>query len=660
MIWEGFVALLPIGALQSYLSRLVGIRRSRMVRLQAPLAAVIFFSPAGILAQQSPNSLESHYQLAQQAQKRADYPAAAEEWKAIVALSPKLAEAHANLGMMYQLLNRPKDAIESFDTAIRLNPNLSSVRLLLGIEYYLTSRPDLAIEQLQHAVRLRPQDSTARKWLGLSYLYSGDSGRAVPELRLCHQRDPHDDNISFNLNRAYFRLSMAAFRSVAATRPDSSWNHIVKGEQYVIQEAYPEALAEFQRALVADPASQGVHFRRAMVFETQGKTASAIEEYGKELLERPQHLESINQLVRLLTKLELKNEADELLSLGRISFEGHTETLALLGRTPEENPRSAGETEVGGNDALAAARSFLSGYAERLRSLRARSVGWTEKVQSALDRNDPEDALRLLASPPRIIKQDQVQEWKARALMARDDFDRGLDILQKLSLKEPDNAEYSYYLGECAERLALSILAEFVKTAPDSYRTYQLQGEYWVARRNFPKALTAYQKALALKPAASQIHLALGWIYLNQDRRDDAINQLQAELRADPYSVPALVGMGEVYYKQGQPDRAKTYLLEAVSINPNSPQAQMWLGKVSADAGSFPEAVEHFEAALKNGVYDRGAVYFQLSRALKQLGRNEAANRYLALYRHSQAEENRRQHFLSEDPEATYLAPSKD
>ena len=65
-----------------------------MATRQALLAAVIFLSPTGILAQQIPNSLESHYQLAQQAQKRGDYAAAAEEWKAIVALS------HEDLGWL--------------------------------------------------------------------------------------------------------------------------------------------------------------------------------------------------------------------------------------------------------------------------------------------------------------------------------------------------------------------------------------------------------------------------------------------------------------------------------------------------------------------------------------------------------------------------------
>jgi len=42
-------------------------------------------------------------------------------------------------------------------------------------------------------------------------------------------------------------------------------------------------------------------------------------------------------------------------------------------------------------------------------------VKWTEQVVTALDRDDPEDALRLLASPPAGIGKDQLQEWKARA-----------------------------------------------------------------------------------------------------------------------------------------------------------------------------------------------------------------------------------------------------
>ena len=135
---------------------------SGMVTRQVLLAAVVFLFSTGIPAQENPNSLESHYQAAQQAQQQRDYARAAEEWKAIVALSPKLAEAHANLGMMYQLLRRQPEAIESFKTALELNPNLASVRLFLGIAYYLTSRPNLAIEQLQQALSLKPQDAARR------------------------------------------------------------------------------------------------------------------------------------------------------------------------------------------------------------------------------------------------------------------------------------------------------------------------------------------------------------------------------------------------------------------------------------------------------------------------------------------------------------------
>jgi tetratricopeptide (TPR) repeat protein len=606
----------------------------------ALFAAVLVVPLIGFPAQENPNPLESHYRLARQAQQQGDYARAAEEWKAILALSPQLAEAHANLGMMYQLLHRPQEAIDSFKTALRLNPSLSSVRRFLGIAYYVTSRPDLAIEQLQQALQLQPRDATARKWLGMSYLYAGDSGRAVPELRLCHLNNPRDEDITFNLDRAYFRLSMSAFRSVGSTHPDSFWDHLIRGERYVVQTAYPEALAEFQRALLAGPGSAAIHFRRGMVFEAQGKAASAIEEYGKELLNRPQHLESMTHLVGLLRKLGLRKEADEVLSLGRMSLEGHPKTLALLARPLDRNSSPAEKDETGGEGALSVARIFLGGYAERIRSRRAGSAEWTEEVRSALDREDPEGALRLLASPPAGIGKDQLQQWKARAQMAHGDFSQALDSLQQLAAKEPTNAEYSYYLGECAEKLAMSTLEEFLKAAPDSYRTYQLQGEYWVARRNFPKALTAYEKALALKPTASQIHLAQGWIYLNEGRSDEALSQLEAELKTDPYSVPALVGMGEVYYKLGQAGRAKEYLRQALTINPDSPQAHLWLGKVSAKEGSSAEAAEHFHAALNGGVYNREGVYFELSQALRQLGRTEEAARYLALF--TQSKDRRR------------------
>jgi tetratricopeptide (TPR) repeat protein len=629
-----------------------------MVTRQVLLAAVLFLPLMGILAQENPNSLESHYQAAQQAQQQRDYARAADEWKAIVALSPKLAEAHANLGMMYQLLRRQREAIESFKTALELNPKLASVRLFLGMAYYLTSRPDLAIEQLRQAVSLNPQDaSTAQKWLGMSYLYAGDFERAVSGLRLSHLNNPRDEEGTFYLGRAYFRLSISAFRSVGSMQPGSFWDHLIKGEQYFVQEAYPEALAEFRQALLADPAASDIHFRRALVFETQGKPSNAIEEYGKELLDRPQHLQSITKLVQLLRQSGLNKEADEVLRLGRMAFEGYPKSLAVLARLPAEIHSPAEKGEAGEESSLSAAHVFLSGYTERIRASRARSLAWPEEVRRALDRGDAEDALRLLSSPAAGIGNDRVEEWKAQSQMARGDFDQALDILVQLTAKEPKNPEYSFYLGECAQSLALSTLDEFVRTAPNSYRTYQLQGEYWVARKNFPKAVDAYERALALKPTASQIHLALGWIYLNEDRFEKAVVQLEAELRTDPYSMSALVGMGQVYFKLGQTGRAREYLRQALTINPKSPEAHVWLGKVSAQEESYADAVVHFQDALKSGVYDRGAIYFQLGQALRKLGRKEEANHYLGLFSQSKAEESQKAPLLPEDMNIAHPVP---
>src|SRR5205823_924756 len=139
------------------------------------------------------------------------------------------------------------------------------------------------------------------------------------------------------------------------------------------------------------------HFQRGMVFESQGKGVSAIEEYGKELLDRPQHLQSMIHLVRLLRNLGLKKETDEVTNLGRMSLHGHPKALALLAHPPEESSSPAQKGESTGEGALSAARMFLDAYARRIRSRKV-AVGWTEEVRSALDRDEPEDALRLLTA----------------------------------------------------------------------------------------------------------------------------------------------------------------------------------------------------------------------------------------------------------------------
>jgi tetratricopeptide (TPR) repeat protein len=77
------------------------------------------------IAQSSSNErVQSHFDAAQQAQKRGDYGTAESEYQAVLSEAPEFAEAHMNLGLIYQLQNRIPEAVVQFRQAVKIKPTL--------------------------------------------------------------------------------------------------------------------------------------------------------------------------------------------------------------------------------------------------------------------------------------------------------------------------------------------------------------------------------------------------------------------------------------------------------------------------------------------------------------------------------------------------------
>jgi tetratricopeptide (TPR) repeat protein len=81
-----------------------------------------------------PHSKEglSHWQAAQDAQKRGDYGTGAREYHEVIARSPRFAEAYQNPGLSYQLEERLLDAMQAFLKALALEPELPGANPVSG------------------------------------------------------------------------------------------------------------------------------------------------------------------------------------------------------------------------------------------------------------------------------------------------------------------------------------------------------------------------------------------------------------------------------------------------------------------------------------------------------------------------------------------------
>jgi len=83
----------------------------------------------------------------------------------------------------------------------------------------------------------------------------------------------------------------------------------------------------------------------------------------------------------------------------------------------------------------------------------------------------------------------------------------------------------------------------------------------------FHEAQAALEKAVAEHPAYSSAHIALGRIYLAQQRTDEAVAQLESAKQFDPRNRAVYSALATAYRRAGQPEKAAEALAVLAELN---------------------------------------------------------------------------------------------
>jgi tetratricopeptide (TPR) repeat protein len=221
--------------------------------------------------------------------------------------------------------------------------------------------------------------------------------------------------------------------------------------------------------------------------------------------------------------------------------------------------------------------------------------------------------------------------------------DKALAVIGHWAEIQPNSPDALYYKGKASQYVASNAFAALARMAPDSYRTHQLQAEMLRQQGLAPAAINEYKKAIAQKGDAAGLHYALGTLYREIGRLDDALSEFSQELRItdDPLTY---YWMGDVYLQQNNMDRAQQFLLKALAIQPGLTGAQLDLAKIYQAQGKTMQAVKALEAVI-GADPDQQEAHYLLFGLFKAQGQMEQARKELEVFqklkRRTEQEEKR-------------------
>ncbi len=159
--------------------------------------------------------------------------------------------------------------------------------------------------------------------------------------------------------------------------------------------------------------------------------------------------------------------------------------------------------------------------------------------------------------------------------------------------------------------------------------TYIEKGWSLISLGDYPGAIQALDRALALSPGAVQAESLLGWAQMLHEQYDDALTTFSRVLMKEPANALARINVGYICLKKRIFGEAIEHLSKAIRLDNDRKAtlyAHYYLGLVYLEREMYEDAQNFFRKTLKLGP-NLVEAYFELGRAQWLAGDREAARR---------------------------------
>jgi len=159
---------------------------------------------------------------------------------------------------------------------------------------------------------------------------------------------------------------------------------------------------------------------------------------------------------------------------------------------------------------------------------------------------------------------------------------------------------------------------------PDLASDYYDLGNRLAGQQRYDEAVAYYEKAVALRPGAAEVHSNLGVVFATQEQYEKACAHFRKALAARPSFVNAHFGLAKSLTALNRPVEAVKHYKKVVALQPNHTSARLSLGMLLNSLGYHDKAVSEFKKVVKSNP-DNAAAHNNLGAALHALGRSADA-----------------------------------
>jgi len=494
-----------------------------------------------------------------------------------VELNPQRVESLMSLALFHRQVGEPSKAEEVYKRALSINDRSALAHLEYAKFFVSQNRPDMAEVEFRRAVEVEPQNRDARRTLASFYLVNKQFDRAEESFKALAELDgdrPEGRAVLADFYASVGRYDEAAglYQQIVSASPDYARGRHRLAELMLQRGDQAGAMAQVEEALKKNASDREGLILRARLRLNQDRPKDAIED------------------LKQVLKIEPRDQAG-LYFMAEATFRaGQTEQSRIYAGDlekfyPDYLPAKLMQVQI----------NLAAGDAAGAQRLANDLLARLDKAAPDA-RNSPQllNELRAKTLTARATTYLQVQPQNTAA--ARADFTQARDLMPNapsshvnlaavsLAERKPDEATQHY------ER-ALSLDAASFDALNGLINLYTSQGRFDLAHARVDQAIGA-------RPNTASLYFLKSVIYGKQQAAEQAEAALRRTLELDPAFVPALNALGSLYVNTNRPDEAIAEFRRMGEKRPDDPTPYMLIGMVEDGRKNYDASTEAYKQAL--------------------------------------------------------------